>query len=374
MQLQVFLGHTDGRRARPSPNRCDHGKIPDKSDRSQLKTLLKNPDYTSQTVKASVSKAIEVRLERFLQKSRIQSGSLITTVFGDAILPRGGRVSLGSVIQLLQPLGVNERLVRTAVYRLVKEKWLESEALGRKTDYMLTPSGYQRFDDASRQIYAADIPGWDRRWRLILIVGELENRVREQLRAALFWHGFGETATGSFVHPTADLENVMASLVSEGLGQVLALLLPLVAVNSRVEQCATDSDLVQKAWNLDALALSYEGFLQKYEPIRDALVTCGQEDLTEENAFLIRTLLIHDVRRLLLRDPKLPESLLPASWPGSRARYLCRDLYRKLLPPSERHLDANVRLSNGSAPHASHLVANRFEYGMDLPSGIASAA
>jgi phenylacetic acid degradation operon negative regulatory protein len=106
--------------------------------------------------------------------------------------------------------------------------------------------------------------------------------------------------------------------------------------------------------------------LQKYEPIRDALVACGPQDLSEENAFLVRTLLIHDVRRLLLRDPQLPESLLPAHWPGSRARLLCRDLYRKLLPLSERHLDAHVRLASGSAPQASQVLTKRFEYGMDL--------
>jgi phenylacetic acid degradation operon negative regulatory protein len=321
----------------------------------------------------SVSKTIEARLERFRQKSRIQAGSLITTVFGDAILPRGGRVSLASMIQLLQPLGVNERLVRTAVYRLVKEEWLQSEALGRKTDYMLTPPGSRRFDEASRQIYAADIPGWDRRWRIILVVGELDIRLREQLRRALFWHGFGETAIGSFVHPTADLENVMESLVSEGLDEVLAKLMPLIAVNSRAARCATDIDMVQKAWNLDGLALSYAGFLQKYEPIRDALVACGQNDVSQEDAFLVRTLLIHDVRRLLLRDPQLPEGLLPSTWPGSRARHLCRDLYRKLLPLSERHLDANVRLSSGNAPLASHVLASRFEYGMNLHAGALGA-
>jgi phenylacetic acid degradation operon negative regulatory protein len=324
-------------------------------------------------LKDTVSKTIEVRLERFRQKSRIQAGSLITTVFGDAILPRGGRVSLGSMIQLLQPLGVNERLVRTAVYRLVKDEWLQSEALGRRTDYMLTPSGRSRFDEASRQIYAADIPGWDRRWRLILVVGDLELRVRERLRKSLFWHGFGETASGSFVHPTADLEKVMESLMSEGQEAVLAKLMPLVAVNSRVTPCATDIDMVKKAWNLDGLALSYEGFLQKYEPIRAALLSFGLEDVSPDNAFLVRTLLIHDVRRLLLRDPQLPESLLPTTWPGSRARLLCRDLYRKLLPLSEQHLDANVRLSCGNAPLSSQVVGSRFEYGMDLHSGAGRA-
>jgi phenylacetic acid degradation operon negative regulatory protein len=327
---------------------------------------LQNRDYTRHIVENTVTKAIQVRLARFRQKSRIQAGSLITTVFGDAILPRGGRVSLGSMIQLLQPLGVNERLVRTAVYRLVKEEWLQSEAMGRKTDYMLTPSGRSRFDEASRQIYAADIPGWDRRWRLILILGDMDLRLREPLRRALFWHGFGETSTGSFVHPTADMERVMESLASEGLQAVLPHLMPMVAVNSRAANCATDIDMVQKAWDLSNLALSYEGFLQKYEPIREALLAEGQEDVSEEDAFLVRTLLIHDVRRLLLRDPQLPESLLPATWPGNRARLLCRDLYRKLLPLSERHLDANVRLSSGIVPNASRALDNRFKFGMDL--------
>ena len=331
-------------------------------------------DYTSTMVHHSVSAAIEARLERFRQKSRIQAGSLITTVFGDSILPRGGRVSLGSMIQLLQPLGVNERLVRTAVFRLVKEEWLQSEAMGRKTDYMLTPPGYRRFDEASIQIYAADIPGWDRRWRLILVVGEVDGRVREQLRKALFWHGFGETASGSFVHPTANLEMVMDGLLAEGLEKVLPQLMPLIAVNSRAAGCATDGAMVQKAWNLDGLSASYDGFLHKYEPIRDALTACGLNDLSPEDAFLVRTLLIHDVRRLLLRDPQLPEGLLPASWPGNRARHLCRDLYRKLLPLSERHLDAMVCLSNGATPVASRVLASRFEVGIDLYPGPPGAA
>lgn len=313
-----------------------------------------------------VSQAVEARLERFRQKSRIQAGSLITTIFGDAILPRGGRVSLGSLIQLLQPLGVNERLVRTAVYRLVKDEWLQSEALGRKTDYLPTPSGRRRFDEAGRQIYAADNPGWDRRWRLVLVVGELDYREREKLRRALFWHGFGQTASGSFVHPTADLEQVMDSLLLEGLVEAMPQLMPLIAVNARAASCASDVDMVQKAWNLDGLALSYEAFQEKYEALHDALTTHGPDGLTPENAFLVRTLLIHDFRRLLLRDPQLPESLLPATWPGNRSRQLCRDLYRRLLPLSESHLDEKVRLSSGVMPTSSHMLNRRFELGANL--------
>ncbi|MBM3340433.1 MAG: phenylacetic acid degradation operon negative regulatory protein PaaX, partial [Betaproteobacteria bacterium] len=41
----------------------------------------------------------------------MQASSLIVTIFGDAVLPRGGQVWLGSLIRLLEPMQLNERLV-----------------------------------------------------------------------------------------------------------------------------------------------------------------------------------------------------------------------------------------------------------------------
>ena len=77
---------------------------------------------------------IKQRLDDFRQQRRVQAGSLIISAFGDAILPRGGRVWLGSLIRLLEPLELNERLVRTSVFRLAKEEWLRTETVGRRAD------------------------------------------------------------------------------------------------------------------------------------------------------------------------------------------------------------------------------------------------
>ena len=71
--------------------------------------------------------------------------------------------------------------------------------------------------------------------------------------------------------------------------------------------------------------------------------------------------MIHDFRRLLLRDPELPAVLLPAKWPGQKARDLCRDLYQRLLPASEGYLDQHLQLASGVVPEASTLLAQRFE-------------
>ena len=56
--------------------------------------------------------ALETLVDNFRNRRPIRAGSLIITVYGDAILPRGGTVWLGSLINLLEPLGLNQRLVR----------------------------------------------------------------------------------------------------------------------------------------------------------------------------------------------------------------------------------------------------------------------
>jgi phenylacetic acid degradation operon negative regulatory protein len=302
---------------------------------------------------------LQARIEAFARQGRVQAGSLIVSVFGDAVLPRGARLWLGSLIRLLEPLGVNERLVRTAVYRLVQEGWLTTQARGRRTDYMLTEAGRLRFEEASRQIYAARAPRWDLRWRLLLLTGTLPARERERLRRSLYWQGYGELPGSVFVHPSADLTATLEALQADGLGRHRAHVLPLRAERLPLRGTAPDRDLVRQAWNLEALAQAYVTFVARYEPMGAEVQAHGEPP--PERAFLGRTLLIHDWRRLLLRDPQLPEELLPRDWPGERARQVCRRLYRLLLAPAERHLDAHLRLADGHAPAAAPWLWQRFE-------------
>ena len=313
-----------------------------------------------QTAPILVIPPIQKHLDNFRQQSRMQAGSLIISVFGDAVLPRGGRIWLGSLIGLLEPLQLNERLIRTSVFRLAKEEWLRTEALGRRADYMLTPAGKRRFEEASRHIYASNAPIWDRRWRLILTVGELDPKLRERLRRALFWQGFGVLGADCFVHPSADLTTAFDALITDGMTDLLGHLMPLLAAESRLGHSASDVDMVQSAWNLEQLACAYTDFVTRYDPILKALRQDLRSEIDDESAFLLRTLLIHDYRRLLLRDPELPDVLLPVNWPGQKARLLCKELYRRLLAPSERHLDSHLKLASGATPAASSMLAQRF--------------
>ena len=304
---------------------------------------------------------IQHLLDSFRERHRVKAGSLIISVFGDAILPRGGEIWLGGLINLLAPLDLNERLIRTTVFRLVKDEWLTTQTQGRRTDYKLSASGRRRFEEASKQIYAANAPNWDHRWRLVMLVNELPAKDRERLRRAFYWQGFGEINAHCFIHPSADLTAAFDALRVDGMTDVLPSLMPLVAMNPRLGQSANDADMVHSAWDLDQLGASYVEFVKTYKGILEALRKAKKSGLDDESAFLTRTLLIHDFRRLLLRDPELPEVLLPAKWPGQTARMLTKELYQRLLAPSERHLNQHLVLANGDAPSASDLVMRRFE-------------
>jgi phenylacetic acid degradation operon negative regulatory protein len=71
-------------------------------------------------------------------------------------------------------------------------------------------------------------------------------------------------------------------------------------------------------------------------------------------------LLIHEYRRLHLRDPLLPQSLLPAHWPGTRAAVLCGEIYVQVFAASEIYLSACASRLSGALPAPDRTVMQRF--------------
>jgi phenylacetic acid degradation operon negative regulatory protein len=261
--------------------------------------------------------------------------SLLVTVFGDAVAPHGGRVWLGSLIRLLAPFGVSERLVRTSVFRLTKEKWLRPEAAGRRTDYVLTGPGRRQFEAATRHIYAATRPAWDGRWRIVIPLPGTKNR--EQLKRTLLWQGFGEL-NGVFLHPSAEP-------VIEDRTDLLIV----------VGEPSASGDVVASAWDLDELSKEYAAFVRRFARARPPA--------RPQEAFVLRTHLVHEYRRLLLRDPELPDELLPKGWQGVRAHEICAGLYKLLVPASEQHLRSELRTADGAYPPALPEFRRRFSGG-----------
>src|ERR1700681_3106881 len=98
-------------------------------------TSTASTTVTSATTAAAATATAAAAAAELVARSRrqrpLRGGSLIVTLFGDSIMPRGGAVALGSLIALAAPFGLNERLVRTADARLAKDGWLEGRRAGK---------------------------------------------------------------------------------------------------------------------------------------------------------------------------------------------------------------------------------------------------
>src|ERR1700720_47007 len=112
---------------------------------------------------------VRALLRNFRAQRPLRAGSLLITVFGDAIAPRGGAVTLGSLISLAQPFGLTERLVRTSVARLARDGWLVARRDGRRSEYRITRTGEDRFAEATRRIYGEIPQTWDGQWTLVIL-------------------------------------------------------------------------------------------------------------------------------------------------------------------------------------------------------------
>jgi phenylacetic acid degradation operon negative regulatory protein len=91
--------------------------------------------------------------------------------------------------------------------------------------------------------------------------------------------------------------------------------------------------------------------------------------LTDEQAFQVRTLLIQEYRKVLLRDPWLPDELLPANWHGGAAYQLCRNLYRAVHRQADAYLDRTLETADGPLPPPSRAYWKRFG-GLDAPAQV----
>jgi phenylacetic acid degradation operon negative regulatory protein len=296
-------------------------------------------------------------LRRFRAQRPLRGGSLIVTIFGDAIAPRGGVVTLGSLIKLAQPFGLTERLVRTSVARLAQEGWLIARREGRQSEYRLTPGGEQRFAAATQRIYAKSPASWSGEWTLVLLPPAAA-RARARLKEELQWLGFGQVSQGVFAHPSADLAQARAWLRSLDLNREALLL------RSSGEAIEVDRKLVETGWDLEDLTRRYRRFVSAFSPVGSLLGANAAPGwvptVPAASAFVVRTLLIHDYRKIHLRDPLLPADLLPADWIGFAAYDLCSDLYARVFAAAEIFLSATASTLGRALPTAHAATYMRF--------------
>jgi phenylacetic acid degradation operon negative regulatory protein len=268
-----------------------------------------------------MTSALDALISRLHERGRLRVWSLVITIFGDAIVPRGGQVPLSVLQEIMACLRVEPGALRTAMSRLAADQWVTRKKDGRNSLYALDEHGRHAFDLATRRIYAAGPPAWDGTWT-VAIAPPGENGKNEARARDLAEAGFVEAGSGTWLRPETR-RSPEADAAIEGM---------LVFRQQPSRTPAT----VDNFWNLGETAHAYETFTKAMTQFGSALEGAIPPPL---EAIVARTLLIHDWRRIVLHDPGLPEALLPTDWPGEHARQAARSIYAKLAQPSEKWLD-----------------------------------
>jgi phenylacetic acid degradation operon negative regulatory protein len=186
----------------------------------------------------------------------------------------------------------------------------------------------------------------------LLILPPNGNQRRETLRDSLRWLGFGQVSPGVFAHPNGNLQQTRTWLHHLDVGQHALLL------RGSSDDVGIDQAVVAAGWDLGDLARRYKRFADAFSSVETALAS--RETVTPEAAFVIRTLLIHEYRKIHLQDPLLPPALLPRDWVGSTAYDSCAHLYGKVFTAAEEFLSATASTLQAPLPKAGPSVYERF--------------
>jgi len=263
--------------------------------------------------------ALEALIDRHHGRGRLRVWSLVITMFGDAIVPRGGEVALSALQEIMERLRIESGALRTALSRLAKDGWVIRQRQGRHSFFRLDERGRHAFDLATRRIYAVGAPAWNGRWTVAIAPpGGPEPDAAEL--AAL---GFVRIAGAVHLRPE-----------TPGGPDPAAATSGMLVVHG---EGAEHPEAFRALWPSQEIAGAYHAFSAAYGDLARTLAAGSR--LHPREAMVARTLLIHDWRRIVLRDPGLPAALLPSDWPGESARRLARDIYAALTEPSEVWLD-----------------------------------
>lgn len=249
--------------------------------------------------------------------------STLLTVLGEFLLPRPDGAWQEALIASLQLLGFSASAARQAVVRSVRENWLQSERVGRRSRVRLTARSAELLRVGARRIYGFGGPvSWDGRWLLLVLrVPEQRRELRHQLTTQLAWAGFGNLGGGLWITPHVDRET---QIRAEEPAQLLSFRAEIGALGGTAK-------VIDEAWDLPDLREHYELFIEDFAHLQP-------ED--EAGSFAAQTALVHAWRRFPFIDPDLPDDLLPQDWPRHTAHELFRDRHEQWAPAAQRHFEA----------------------------------
>jgi phenylacetic acid degradation operon negative regulatory protein len=275
---------------------------------------------------------------------------IVFSLFGEYLLDRPSPVWVGSLIELLAPLGLSESAVRTVLSRMARKGWLASERRGRTAWYDLTARGRALLRRGSERIYhRGREERWDGSWYLVTYsIPEEDRELRDRFRVRLAWLGCGSLGGGTWISPH-DVYEPIAEFAGE-----LGIEHQVEVFRARHMGFSDARRLVASCWDLATVGRRYTRFIRRFSPLyEDSRRAEKSRALSPEDAYVRRFELIHEYRQFLSLDPNLPPPLLPPDWVGESAARLFAQFHDLLGEHADRYVDAVLE----EAPEAAMVTA-----------------
>ena len=233
--------------------------------------------------------------------------SIIVSLFSDMARNPGDQISGPLMGRIIEPIGIKPEAIRVALHRLRNDGWITSHKQGRTSYYALTERGLSESAAASPRIYARQTEPPEN-WHVIVL------RSMNSARRAEAEKSFAETDTislgnGVFLSKSKHLPDTPDAFLFEGHPTQIP------------------------EWLKTQVAAPWQN---SYKALAEALETLAQnldnQDLNAIQSATLRTLIVHNWRRILLNHPDLPAGFYPGDWQG----ITCRDRVMELLDRLER--------------------------------------
>ena len=262
----------------------------------------------------------------------INPNTVVFALFAQYVLPRGGEVWLGSLIQAMAALGIGEAAARSAVLRLKKKGILESQRLGRRTFYWMANAGMRQLNIGGFRFSLPSEKAWDGKWTIVVYsIPEEQRDLRDALRSSLKWWGFGSLAPGTWISTRILLPEIESDLRELGVWEYVSVF------KSEYTGPQDPAAIVTKAFpELDTLETGYRDYITKTKAV---LQNLDAGLLSDGECFATRMHNLWEIYAVAKDDPILPPALLPENWPRFEAVELSAQVRHVLSEPAERFFD-----------------------------------
>ncbi|KIN74356.1 PaaX family transcriptional regulator C-terminal domain-containing protein [Sulfitobacter guttiformis] len=225
--------------------------------------------------------------------------SLMVTLFGDLAQAEGSMIDGPVLSAIMAEMDVRPEAVRVALHRLRNDGWIASEKHGRTGRHALTSTSRKETTLASARIYADPLPP-NGEWTLAL-----SEDVGDEVGMAQ--HGFMPLLPRVYLGTGPAPKNTLALRGGAVPNWLRGEVAPLM------------------------LEPEYAALLPALQQVHDVL---EESTLTPLQTAVLRCLLVHNWRRIVLRHVALPRDLLPDAWSGHACHTLVDTLLKRFPRPA----------------------------------------